>query len=302
MVPVMLLSMPLACSLVGLAPPPVPPSATIGNHHHSLGSLTVLPSLSGLQADYQRIRPITIHYGTQESAASERGVLWLQIISGISSIPDCAALRNILLTPGTDQNIDYPQQLLFHFLTHTHAAPEFRDIFQNSLGGFPTLKARDTWESASRWRGLLSGLTSIEVILLGDNLPPVLGALSGQLLGLVQAADGQRLNVFLERFLAHLLQGLLHGAEESLHTALQVVGRFLWLDNEAQPLHSVGLPGPAEHDVAWGGCRREKDMPELSTKDRRGQSACAKCTEDILPQTNDSTILQFSTLDFLKWV
>lgn len=55
----------------------------------------------------------------------------------------------------------------------------------------------------------------------------MLGTLSRELLGLVQAADGERLDVFLEGLLAHLLYRLLHGAEESLHTALQVVGRLL---------------------------------------------------------------------------
>lgn len=74
---------------------------------------------------------------------------------------------------------------------------------------------------------MLGGLTSVKIILLRDNLPPVLGTLSRQLLRLVQAADGQRLDVFLEGFLVHLLHSLLHGAEKSLHAALQVVGRLL---------------------------------------------------------------------------
>lgn len=93
-------------------------------------------------------------------------------------------------------------------------------------------------------------VTSVKVILLRDDLPPVLGALCRQLLGLVQAADGQSLDVFLERLLAHLLHGLLHGAQEGLHPALQVVRSLLGLDNEAQPLDAVSPPRPAEHDVA----------------------------------------------------
>lgn len=106
----------------------------------------------------------------------------------------------------------------------------------------------------------MGGLTSVEIILLRDDLSPVLGTLSRQLLRLVQAADGQGLDVFLEGFVAHLLHGLLHGAEESLHAALQVVGRLLRLDDEAQALHSVSPPGPTEHNVAWGGERRGEDM------------------------------------------
>lgn len=70
-------------------------------------------------------------------------------------------------------------------------------------------------------------LTSVKVVLLGDDLPPVLGALSRQLLGLIQAADGQGLDVLLEGLVVHLLQGFLHGAEEGLHAALQVVRRLL---------------------------------------------------------------------------
>lgn len=103
---------------------------------------------------------------------------------------------------------------------------------------------------------LIRGLTSVKVILLRDDLSPVLGALGGQLLGLVQAADGQRLDVFLEGFVGHLLHGLLHGAEEGLHAALQVVGRLLRLDDEAQALHAVSPPGPTEHNVAWREERR----------------------------------------------
>lgn len=102
----------------------------------------------------------------------------------------------------------------------------------------------------------MGGLTSVEVILLGDDLPPVLGTLSGELLGLVQAADGQGLDVLLEGLLTHLLQSLLHGAEESLHAALQVVRRLLRLDDEPQALHPVGSPRPAEHNVTFGGLRR----------------------------------------------
>lgn len=88
------------------------------------------------------------------------------------------------------------------------------------------------------------------MVLLGDDLAPVLGALCRQLLGLVQAADGQRLDVLLEGFLAHLLHGLLHGAQEGLHAALQVVRSLLRLDDEAQPLDAVGPPRPTEDDVA----------------------------------------------------
>lgn len=95
-------------------------------------------------------------------------------------------------------------------------------------------------------------LTSVKIILLRDDLSPVLGALSRQLLGLIQAADGESLDVFLEGFISHLLHRLLHGAEESLHAALQVVGRLLRLDDEAQALHSVSPSRPAEHNVAWG--------------------------------------------------
>lgn len=98
----------------------------------------------------------------------------------------------------------------------------------------------------------MGGLTSVEIVLLGYDLPPVLGALGCQLLGLVQAADGQGLDVFLEGLLAHLLHRLLHGAEESLHAALQVVGGLLRLDDEAQALDPIGPPGPTEHYVAWG--------------------------------------------------
>lgn len=79
----------------------------------------------------------------------------------------------------------------------------------------------------------------------------MLGTLSRELLGFVQAADGQRLDVFLEGLLAHLLHRPLHGAEESLHTALEVGGRLLRLDYEAQTLDSVSPAGPTEHDVAW---------------------------------------------------
>lgn len=95
------------------------------------------------------------------------------------------------------------------------------------------------------------GLTSVKVVLLGDDLPPVLGALSWQLLGLIQAADGQGLDVLLEGLVAHLLQGFLHCAEERLHAALQVVRRLLWLDDEAQALHAIGPPGPTKHNIAW---------------------------------------------------
>lgn len=112
------------------------------------------------------------------------------------------------------------------------------------------------------------GLTSVKVVLLGDDLPPVLGALGRQLLGLVQAADGQGLDVLLEGLVAHLLQGLLHGAEEGLHAALQVVRRLLRLDDEAQALHTVGPPGPAEHDVAWeSGGERERRTGRVSRYD-----------------------------------
>lgn len=95
-------------------------------------------------------------------------------------------------------------------------------------------------------------LTSVKVILLRDDLSPVLGTFSRQLLRLVQSADGQGLDVFLEGFFIHLLYSLLHGAKESLHSALQVVGRLLRLDDEAQALYAVGPPGPAEHNVALG--------------------------------------------------
>ena len=101
------------------------------------------------------------------------------------------------------------------------------------------------------------GLTSVKIILLRNDLSPVLGALSRQLLRLVQAADGQSLDVFLEGFLGHLLHSLLHSAQESLHAALQVVGRLLRLDDETQALDSVSPPGAAEHDVALR-CAEEK--------------------------------------------
>lgn len=70
-------------------------------------------------------------------------------------------------------------------------------------------------------------LTSVKVILLRDDLSPVLGALCRQLLRFVQAADGEGLDVFLESFLTHLLHSLLHGTKESFHAALQVVGGLL---------------------------------------------------------------------------
>lgn len=60
-------------------------------------------------------------------------------------------------------------------------------------------------------------LTPVEVVLLGYDLPPVLGAFSCQLLGLVKAADGQGLDVFVESFIAHLIHILLHGLEKGLH-------------------------------------------------------------------------------------
>jgi len=99
------------------------------------------------------------------------------------------------------------------------------------------------------------GLTSIKVILLRDDLSPVLGTLSRQLLGLVQAADGEGLDVFLEGLVGHVLHGFLHGAEEGLHAAFQVVGRLLRLDDKAQALHPVCPPRPAKHDVTlqWKG-------------------------------------------------
>lgn len=96
-------------------------------------------------------------------------------------------------------------------------------------------------------------LTPVKVVLLGDDLSPVFGALGRQLLGLVQAAQRQRLQVLLEGLGAHLLQRRLHGAQEGLHPALQVVGRLLRLDDEAQPLDAVRPPGPTEDDVAWHG-------------------------------------------------
>lgn len=118
----------------------------------------------------------------------------------------------------------------------THVNPKI------SMQTFKSLGAVGGW--------VCVGLTSVKVILLGDDLPPVLGALSRQLLGFIQATDGQGLNVLLEGLVVHLLQGFLHGAEERLHTALQVVRCLLRLDNEAQALYTIGPPGPAEHNVA----------------------------------------------------
>lgn len=101
-----------------------------------------------------------------------------------------------------------------------------------------------------KWRWRL-GLTSVEVVLLGDDLPPVLWALCGQLLRLVQTANSQGLDVFLESLLAHVLHTLLHGPQEGLHPAFQVVWRLLWLDYETQALDAIGAAGPAEHNVSW---------------------------------------------------
>lgn len=114
-------------------------------------------------------------------------------------------------------------------------------------------------------RERLGGLTPVKIILLRDNFSPVLGTLSRQLLRLVQAADGQRLDVFLEGFLTHLLHGLLHGAEKSLNTALQVVRCLLRLDDEAQTLHAVGPPGPTEHNVACRGGEGKKCQSSAQT-------------------------------------
>lgn len=60
-------------------------------------------------------------------------------------------------------------------------------------------------------------LTPVEVVLLGYDLAPVFGALSCQLLGFVESADGQSLDVFVKGFVAHLVHILLHGLEKGLH-------------------------------------------------------------------------------------
>lgn len=58
--------------------------------------------------------------------------------------------------------------------------------------------------------------------------------------------------MLLEGLVVHLLDGVLHGAQEGLHAALQVVGGLLRLDDKAQALDPVGPPRPAEHYIAWG--------------------------------------------------
>lgn len=126
----------------------------------------------------------------------------------------------------------------------------------------------------------------------------MLGALSRQLLWLVQAADGQRLDVFLESFLTHLLHGLLHGAEKSLHTALQVVRCLLRLDDEAQALHSIGPPGPTENNVACRSgegkkCQRSAQTGILGMHRQTAQSRfCYKIFTFQLQNTHSS----------LKWL
>lgn len=93
-------------------------------------------------------------------------------------------------------------------------------------------------------------LTSIEVVLLGYDLAPVLGALRRQLLRFIKAADGEGLDVLVEGFVAHLLHVLLHGLEKGLHPRLEVVRGFLRLDDKTKPLHAVRPAWATEHDVA----------------------------------------------------
>lgn len=94
-------------------------------------------------------------------------------------------------------------------------------------------------------------LTPVEVVLLGDDFSPVLGAFGCQLLGFVKTANSQCLDVFLKRFLRHLLHTLLHVLEEGLHSRLQVVRSLFRLDDETQTLHSISPAGAAEHYVTW---------------------------------------------------
>lgn len=182
------------------------------------------------------VRSITVHYGTQES---ER----------------CCRLF-----------LGYHRSQIVR-LKETGYAHQSKNIDSTALQIFKSLGAV--------WRCCWAGLTSVKVVLLGDDLPPVLGALSRQLLGLIQPADGQGLDVLLEGLIAHLFQGFLHGAEEGLHAALQVVRCLLWLDDEAQALHAIGPPGSTEHNIAWkegwgGGWWREQEKKESPCTSWRG--------------------------------
>lgn len=53
--------------------------------------------------------------------------------------------------------------------------------------------------------------TSVIIVLLRDDLPPVLGTLCRELLRFVEPTDRQCLNVLLERLVRHVLYGLFHG-------------------------------------------------------------------------------------------
>lgn len=124
-------------------------------------------------------------------------------------------------------------------------------MFSNKMNYDPQISHSPS--AVSQPSAPLALLTSVKVVLLGDDLAPVLGALGRQLLGLVQAADGQGLDVLLEGLLIHIAQHSLHGAQEGLHPALQVVWCLLRLDDEAEALHAIGPTRPAEHDVTFSG-------------------------------------------------
>lgn len=217
---------PLMCTLAAHAPPPPPPLL--------LSVITTTP-LAAFQCCHhsQGFRQITSESDPLKSITAlwrvlrERERCYRCRLFQVLIDPNLCSSKQLPALLWDRQNIDNSQELLFHF-KHTGmlCIPAC-----GCEGCFNRLQNVHLVFDQSRnkvgLRELSGGLTSVKIVLLGDDLSPVLGTLSRELLGLVQAADGERLDVFLEGFLAHLLHRLLHGAEESLHTALQVVGRLL---------------------------------------------------------------------------